>query len=406
MISAAKQWSYPLFRAIQSIYDYLLYLFTWKSGKGTALDTIRKRILLLRQDSVGDLVMFSASLPLYRELFKEDYLVLLVKDSGYEIAEKCPYVNEVWSLPERKLRRNFLERWRWSRKLSKARFDIAIKGAYSSSFTELDCLIGWTHAPRRIAHQCLDSIRRRDRTGPFFTELVPSDREWKFEIDRNLDLLRHLGCQGNADYKTEVWTEERDQSRTDSLKRRLGSGDYAVLIPGAKDTKRRWSPDYLVEAVTEVQRRFPMHWVVCGTSSEQELCEYVAKQLLRCSVSTSNWAGATTLREVTALIRDANCLVSNETSAVHIAAAVGTPTVCILGGGHYGRFYPYPNNPLTIAVTNKLPCYNCHWRCILDEEECVTKIRVKDVVKAVAGILARSPELAGHNHRIDEMGHR
>jgi ADP-heptose:LPS heptosyltransferase len=390
MISAAKQWIYPLFRAIQSIYDYLLFLLVRKSGKGAALGTIPRRILISRQDSVGDLVMFSASLPLYRQLFKEDYLVLLVKDSGYEIAEHCPFVDEVWSLPERKFRRSFLERWRWCKKLSQARFDVAIKGAYSSSFTELDCLVGWTHAPRRIAYQCLDSIRRRDRVGPYFTELVPSDREWKFEIDRNFDLLRYLGYEGGVSYKTEVWIQEGDQSRVASLMSRLNAQPYAVLAPGSRDKGKRWKPDHFVETVAELRKRFPLHWIICGTVSEQELCGYIAQRLSSLSVSAENWVGKTTLGELSCLIESATCLLSNDTSAVHIAAAVHTPTVCVLGGGHYGRFYPYPDNPLTIAATNKLPCYNCYWRCILDEEECVTKVKVEDVIKAVMVVLPKS----------------
>jgi len=390
MIALLKKWVYPVFRAIQSFYDYLLYLFIPRPGKSATVDTIPRGVLILRQDSVGDLVMFSASLPLYRELFKDAHLVLLVKDNAYEVAETCPYVNEVWCLPERKFRRSVIERWRWCRRLSRAGFNIAIKATYSVSFKELDCLIGWTHAPRRIAHQCLDSIGRRDRASPYFTELVPADREWKFEIDRNFDLLRYLGYKGEGNYKTEVWIEERDRSRTVSLTHGLNGKPYAVLIPGARDEEKRWKPDNFVKVVTEVQKRFPMHWIVCGTALEQDLCDYIAQRLSHFSVSVDNWNGTTTLRELSALIQGALCLLSNDTSAVHIGAAVGTPTVCILGGGHYGRFYPYPNNPLTIAVTHELPCYNCHWRCILDEEECITKIKVDDVVNAITGIFSRT----------------
>jgi ADP-heptose:LPS heptosyltransferase len=389
MSSSVKKWVYPFFRAVQLIYDYLLYLFIRKSGKGAALDTIRKRILILRQDSVGDLVMFSASLPLYRQLFKEDYLVLLVKDSGYEIAKKCPYVDEVWSLPERKFRRSFLERWQWCRKLSQAGFDIAIRSAYSSSFTELDCLIGWTHAPRRVAHQCLDSIRRRDRAGPYFTELVPSDREWKFEIDRNYDMLRYLGYTGDVSYQTEVWITEADRGRAFAFKGSLKGRPYAVLVPRSRDEKKNWDVENFIVVVKEVQKRFPFDWIIDGSKHEKEICSYIVDRLSASSIPAYNTAGDTTLRELSVIIEGSTFLLANDTGPIHIAAAVGTPTVCVLGGGFYGRFYPYPDNPLTVAVTNKLPCYNCHWRCILNEEECITKIKVEDVVKAVTVVLLK-----------------
>ena len=37
-----------------------------------------------------------------------------------------------------------------------------------------------------------------------------------------------------------------------------------------------------------------------------------------------------------------NYLISNETCAVHIGAAVNTNTICISNGNHFGRFTPYP----------------------------------------------------------------
>ncbi|HIN76346.1 MAG TPA: glycosyltransferase family 9 protein, partial [Rhodospirillales bacterium] len=58
--------------------------------------------------------------------------------------------------------------------------------------------------------------------------------------------------------------------------------------------------------------------------------------------------------------------VSNDTGPAHLSIALGTPTVVILGGGHFGSFFPYPD---TIALDHvrfiyeKMPCYHCFWRC-------------------------------------------
>jgi ADP-heptose:LPS heptosyltransferase len=61
-------------------------------------------------------------------------------------------------------------------------------------------------------------------------------------------------------------------------------------------------------------------------------------------------------------------LISNETGTAHIANAVGTPTVCILGGGHFGRFVPYPvlsgQTSHLKVVYHKMPCYGCDWKCV------------------------------------------
>jgi hypothetical protein len=74
-----------------------------------------------------------------------------------------------------------------------------------------------------------------------------------------------------------------------------------------------------------------------------------------------------------------------------ILAAGGVPSVCILGGGHYGRFMPYPNHVdgvKPISVIHKMDCFGCNWQCKLTKEQdqaypCVRDISVKQVLKAV-----------------------
>ncbi len=53
--------------------------------------------------------------------------------------------------------------------------------------------------------------------------------------------------------------------------------------------------------------------------------------------------GKTTLPQLAKLISLSKILIANETSAVHFAAAVGTPFICISNGNHFGRFNPFPN---------------------------------------------------------------
>ena len=114
-------------------------------------------------------------------------------------------------------------------------------------------------------------------------------------------------------------------------------------------------------------------------------------------IPLQNWAGRTSLQELIAIIARAHILVGNETSAMHIAAAVSTPSVCIVGGGHYGRFIPYrlemeTKKPLPVAVVHKMDCFGCNWRCIYSipkgtSAPCVEKISVNVVWNAVVKIL-------------------
>ena len=89
-------------------------------------------------------------------------------------------------------------------------------------------------------------------------------------------------------------------------------------------------------------------------------------------------------------------MVSNDTSAVHIAVAVNTPVICILGGAYYGRFLPYPELPekqiILETVSYSMPCYGCNGDCIypLKKNEpapCITNISVDAVWEKVKPLL-------------------
>ena len=112
-----------------------------------------------------------------------------------------------------------------------------------------------------------------------------------------------------------------------------------------------------------------------------------------------NWVGRTTLPGLAAVLAHAELLVGNETSAIHIAAAVGTPAVCIVGGGHYGRFMPYlveeDGRPLPVAAVHRMGCFHCDWRCVYHPPKgtpvpCIEKVEVEDVWAAVRVALAES----------------
>ena len=373
------------------LFNFCLHLlaFVVRKVASRTLDPGKQHILISRPDAVGDLLLFSASLPVYRKLFPKARIVMIVMNSSFNYAEYCPWVDEVWSLPRRGFRLNPVERWRWCWRLARANFDIAINAVYSTDYRHLNCLVGWTHAPRRIAHRCLDRYAPRQHSFPYFTELVPSSQEWKFEIERNFDMLNYLGYTGTVSHKTEVWIGEDDRARAVTLKESLEDRSYAVLVPGSQHQQKIWPADNFVSVIKAVHEHYPIDWIIDGNKNERERCDYIAHRLAGSPVRVLRTAGLTSLRELSAIIESATLLVANDTGPIHIAAAVGTPTVCVHGGWFYGRFYPYPDNPLTVSVTNKLPCFNCHMRCILDEEECITKIKIADVVDAALKVLAQ-----------------
>ena len=107
--------------------------------------------------------------------------------------------------------------------------------------------------------------------------------------------------------------------------------------------------------------------------------------------------GRTTLQEFAGVIAEAQLVVTNDSSTVHLAAALDRPAVAILGGGHFGRFLPYPEAAGAAsrhihAVYHSMTCYHCSWHCIYplqpdDPAVCVTAVTIEDVWSTVKSML-------------------
>tara|TARA_Y200000002_G_scaffold370675_1_gene366451 strand:+ start:140 stop:775 length:636 start_codon:yes stop_codon:yes gene_type:complete len=170
--------------------------------------------------------------------------------------------------------------------------------------------------------------------------------------------------------------------------------EYFIIFPGAASSKRVWPVSKFALVAKEIARVYGYKLVVCGTMGERALADELI--LKAGAVGAVNLAGETSLPEFIEVVRGASVLVGNETSSVHIAAAVETPSVCLLGGGHFGRFMPYPASTprmKPVPVYDRMECYECNWNCTHPDEQkgeatpCVEAIRVEAVLKAVYEIL-------------------
>jgi ADP-heptose:LPS heptosyltransferase len=138
---------------------------------------------------------------------------------------------------------------------------------------------------------------------------------------------------------------------------------FFTIFPGAGLPEKQWPLERFAEIARRVRASTGWKAVICGGKADASLGDALCGML---GADAQNWAGHTSLTELAAILSRATLVIANDTGAVHIAAAVGTPVVCILGGGQYGRFLPYAhgsggNVPRVVAVT--MPCFNCNWQC-------------------------------------------
>ncbi len=169
------------------------------------------------------------------------------------------------------------------------------------------------------------------------------------------------------------------------------SGPYWLLAPGASRAFRRWPPERCVEVARHVAGLMP-EWrcVLVGTTRERPITERIAKLLGDRAIDL---AGQTDLPRLLDLVAHARLVLGNDSAAGHLAAALGTPVVVIVGGGHWGLCLPYdsieaPVRRLPVAVGVSMSCFGCDWRCRYATREdtpfpCIDAVSVEAVIAAV-----------------------
>ncbi len=99
--------------------------------------------------------------------------------------------------------------------------------------------------------------------------------------------------------------------------------------------------------------------------------------------------GKTTLKEAMEIVMNATLVISNETGLMHLTYLSGVPTVCILGGGHFGRLLPWKEfEDRVIAVYKQMGCFCCNWQCKYMETgyktyPCIEKVEPEDILEAM-----------------------
>jgi ADP-heptose:LPS heptosyltransferase len=347
--------------------------------------------LIVRVDNIGDFILWLPAAEKLCHFFLDNKKPAIVCNQAVaEFAAATGLFSQVLAVDIKRLVRDFRYRWNVLRRISRLGATVAIQPTYSRVFLIGDSLIRASRASSRIGSRGDKSNIRpwqKAISDRWYTLLVNAVSAPIMELERNAEFLRNLGVLAGA-LEAPFIPKLMDLPASLVIKR-----DYFVLFPGASLPIKQWPLDSFAAVAIEVNLKRGWIPVICGGPTEQQLCARLQEKI-NCSHAI-NLAGETSLLEMIEVLRGASLLISNDTSAVHIAAAVGVPSVCILGGGHYERFMPYSNwceGAKPIAVIKKMHCFGCNWTCRYSDDNsqpypCVEGVTIEQVQDAIESAL-------------------
>jgi lipopolysaccharide heptosyltransferase II len=354
-----------------------------------------KRILVIRMDLIGDLVLSLTVVRRLKKTYPDAEIDLLALPSSAKVvaqdpdlAEIIPYDPNVWRRPQALLS---LKNWRAALALRKhlqsREYDLAIS-VFGPWAAILSLLSG---APRRLGFT-------KESYPGILTDTVAGQhwnpRDHIHEVDYCLRLAQAAGAEITpADRIPTLSVSPQAQQDIATLFRQEGISENKRLIAchvtSNNGQAKRWPIPYWATLIDQLIREEDASVVFTGAPDDLPFIEAISKRMQE---HAFHLAGKTSLTQLAALLQRTDLLITGDSGPMHIAAAVNTPLIAIHGPTDPALSGPV--SPLATVVRNDIWCSPCYKAkglpadCRFYTTQCMKNIMPAQVLSVVKTKLA------------------
>jgi ADP-heptose:LPS heptosyltransferase len=346
---------------------------------------VEQRVLVIRRRYLGDVVLLGSVLRNLRLHWPQAHLAALVEEAYAGVLDMNPDVNTATILPRR------ARDWpRFLRQLRQARFTHVFD---FDNNERTACLARFSGAPFRatVWHE-----GPQPRFGRFYTHRIhdPPDRHERRHITEYFLSLLAAADVPVVTRDVRLTPRETDVSfARNLLVRHFGAapegGTRLLLIhPGSRSAFRIWPPDRFARICDLAGTEPGVRVAVVGAPNEQALVAEIARLAKRPPAVIDS---RLTVSQLAALASLADLVLCHDSGPMHVAAAVGTRVVALLGSQNPVVFAPPGQGH--IQLQPPLPCTTCvaPGQCVPGDSYrnyCVRNLTVEQVFAAIRTQLA------------------
>lgn len=333
------------------------------------------RVLVKEVNWLGDLVISLPALKAVRQAWPQAHLAVLVKRELASFFDASQWIDEVIPYTVARGRRGLGDRRRIVAEIRSRRFDVAI--LFPKSF-EAAFWVALARVPRR-AGLAADGrgFLLTHRTG------LAADSAKAHQVQQYLDLLRQtLGIDGNADdCAPDIHEPHRATMRAWlAARRQHPSAPLIALAPAAAfGPAKEWPVAHYAALIDLLAQRGQAECVLVGSPGERRKCEEVVAASAQSALVA---AGETNVGELLALLSLCDGFAGNDSGSMHVAGAIGIPTVGLYGSTNPDRTGPL--GPKTKVLYHRIECSPCLQRtCRFGHYDCLKRIAAEEVAQAL-----------------------
>lgn len=337
---------------------------------------------------MGDTLMTTPALQKIKESRPDCELTFFTfSHVTHEVMRNNPHIDNLWYYPIKAI--HFIQGTFHVLSNFALRYDTCIN-FYPSNRIAYNGFSIMTGAKKRIGHQYLHMnfsqlnwLKNRTIKEDFTLHCV----------EENIRLLKFLNITPDLKTipQTKVYLTDDEKEFGTSFVSKNNLSHIVGIHAGTSTFKghlnRRWPPDKFVQMINQLPE---IHFFLFGTLDEIKVNNHI-----KSSVKNSNQVTIITdksLREVAAIIGELDAFISNDSGLMHMAAAMSTPVVAILGPTNQNFIHPWQVKHKIIRT--ELPCSPCFYyspkalQCKLNNSfKCLTELDAKKVSNAVRELL-------------------
>lgn len=299
-------------------------------------------ILLIQLGDIGDVVLSFPCIKALKENFSKANIIVAVKEKARELIEDCPWATGNISInkQKRKLYQELSYQKQFFYHLRKFNFDLAIDLRTGTRGAILALMSG---APQRIGRFADDGRLWRNR---IFTHLVsPLNELSQYAVEHNINILSPLNLKIRDRFPVLFVTQRRREMALSILKQEKIPFDRPIVAvhPYSLWRYKEWRTKEFISLIDYISIHYNYIVVITGAEEERNRAEETIKG---CKATVFNLAGKTSIGTLPAVFEICRLFVGVDTAALHVAAAVGTPTIGIFG----------PSSPINWAPKGDQHC--------------------------------------------------
>ena len=348
------------------------------------------RILFLRPDHVGDVLLTRPAVAGLRRALPRARLAYAAPAASAAVAERCPDLDETLTVRFPSVARGESHDGVWRETVHAEASRLA--GSYDVALVVRpdDPWSGELAAAAAIPVRLGFDM---PRTRPYLTGALPVPRDQHVALD-GFELADALLARLRVGARTSRILDPRfvpslaDEEEASGVLAGVGVERAPIVLhPGSGWPLKNWPAERWRQVAVELARTFVTRPLIAGTAAERPLVSDVASRTPAVDI-----AGRLSLGALAAVHRRARLVVTTDSGALHLAAAMGTPVVALFGPGDPVLFAPLAPADRVRVVRVGLPCSPCgtleNPPCGASiDPACVTGIRIEGVLRAAADLL-------------------